>query len=141
MSAIAMTERMIEEIKGQKYDVIIANFANADMVGHSGDFAATVKAIEVLDHCLSLIVSALKEVGGELMITADHGNAEFMFNSATNQPHTAHTDFPVPFIYIGRNAKICIKDGKLSDIAPTMLTLIGLPIPKEMTGKSLLELE
>lgn len=140
MSALPLTERIVEEIMRQEYDVIIANFANADMVGHSGNFEATVKAIEVLDHCLSLIVSALDKVGGELLITADHGNAELMFNPMTNQPHTAHTDFPVPFIYVGRSAEISKENGKLSDIAPTMLALLGLPIPSDMTGKSLVEL-
>lgn len=140
MSAFELTDRLVQEIKSKKYDVIICNFANPDMVGHSGNFAATVKAIEVIDTCLGKIVEAFQEVGGECLITADHGNAELMFDKTTNQPHTAHTSDPVPFIYIGRAAKIIKEDGKLSDIAPTMLYLLGLNKPKEMTGNPLLML-
>jgi 2,3-bisphosphoglycerate-independent phosphoglycerate mutase len=141
MSAKELTDALIKAIKSNQYDVIICNFANPDMVGHTGNFEATVQAIEVIDGCLEKIISALKSVNGEAIITADHGNAERMFNSETNQPHTAHTSDPVPFIYIGRPAKISKKDGKLSDIAPTMLYLLGLQKPLEMTGFSLLELQ
>ena len=140
MSAPEITDRLVTEIKSQKYDVIICNFANPDMVGHSGNFDATVKAIETVDQCLQKIISAAQSVGGEILITADHGNAEMMFDETTQQPHTAHTSDPVPFIYIGRQAKIVKKDGKLSDIAPTMLYLLNLPIPAEMTGKTLVSL-
>ncbi len=140
MSAFELTERLVAEIKSRQYDVIICNFANPDMVGHTGNFSATVKAIETIDVCLKKIIDALKEVGGEAIITADHGNAEQMFDSSTNQPHTAHTSDPVPFIYVGRKAKIIKKDGKLSDIAPTMLYLLDLKKPSEMTGESLIEL-
>ena len=140
MSAPALTARLIEEIQKKQHDVIICNFANPDMVGHTGDFAATVKAIETIDFCLEKIIFALKSVGGELLITADHGNAEKMFDHQTNQAHTAHTSDPVPFIYIGRPAKIVQSDGKLSDIAPTMLYLLGLPQPTEMTGKKIVSL-
>ena len=141
MSAPELTERLIQEIKSQQYDVIICNFANPDMVGHSGNLNAAVKAIETIDQCLEKIIKAIQAVGGEAMITADHGNAELMFDSQTNQPHTAHTSDPVPFVYIGRPAKIVKKDGKLSDIAPTMLYLLGVTKPSEMTGKTLLQLE
>lgn len=141
MSALPLTERLINEIKSQQYDVIICNFANPDMVGHTGNFAATVKAIETIDYCLGKIISALKEVGGEALITADHGNAELMFNHNNNQPHTAHTSELVPFLYVGRPAIIDKKNCKLSDIAPTMLYLMGLPLPKEMTGQPILKLE
>jgi 2,3-bisphosphoglycerate-independent phosphoglycerate mutase len=140
MSAPELTERLVEAIKGQQYDVIICNFANADMVGHSGDFDATVKAIETIDACLGKILEATLQTSGELLITADHGNAEKMFDAKTNQPHTAHTSDPVPLIYVGRKAEIADKNGKLSDIAPTMLYLLGLPQPSEMTGKNIVKL-
>lgn len=140
MSAPLLTDRLIEAIQSQHYDLIICNFANADMVGHTGNYAATVQAIEAIDTCLGRIVNALKAIGGEALITADHGNAEQMYDEQTQQPHTAHTSDPVPLIYIGRNAHITKQDGKLSDIAPTLLTLLGLPIPAEMTGQSLLKL-
>jgi 2,3-bisphosphoglycerate-independent phosphoglycerate mutase len=140
MSAPQLTERLVEEIRSRKYDVIVCNFANPDMVGHTGNFDATVKAIETIDKCLQKITNALAETGGEAIITADHGNAEMMFDFKTNQPHTAHTSDPVPFLYIGRKAEIVKKDGKLSDIAPTMLYLLGLSQPEEMTGKTLVKL-
>lgn len=140
MSARELTHRLVKEIQNKKYEVIVCNFANPDMVGHSGNFAATVKAIETIDECLGSIIQVIKEEGGEFLITADHGNAEQMFDYKTNQPHTAHTSDPVPFIYMGRKAIIVKEDGKLSDIAPTMLYLLGLPSPSEMTGHSLLKL-
>lgn len=138
MSAFPLTEKLIEAIEKQQHDVIICNFANPDMVGHTGNFAATVKAIETIDACLSKIIDTTRKVGGEILITADHGNAERMFDPHSGQAHTAHTCDPVPFIYIGRPAKIADFNGKLSDIAPTMLHLLGLPIPVAMTGKPLL---
>lgn len=141
MSAKELTDALVKAIKSNQYDVIICNFANPDMVGHTGNFEATVKAIEVIDECLEKIISALKTVNGEAIITADHGNAERMFNYETNQPHTAHTNDPVPFIYIGKPAKISKKDGKLSDIAPTLLYLLDMEKPSEMTGSSLVELQ
>jgi 2,3-bisphosphoglycerate-independent phosphoglycerate mutase len=147
MSAPELTERLLQAVNAKRYDVIISNFANPDMVGHSGNFAATVKAIEAVDKCLGKIVKAVQDVGGEIIITADHGNAEQMFDPTTNQPHTAHTSDPVPFIYIGRKASITEKasinnqNGKLSDIAPTMLYLLGLPKPAEMTGETLVTLQ
>lgn len=140
MSAFQLTDKLVAAIQSKQYDVIICNFANPDMVGHTGDFLATVKAIETIDQCLGNITKAIQEVGGECIITADHGNAEMMFDKKTNQPHTAHTSDPVPFIFLGRQAKIVKKDGKLSDIAPTMLYLLGLKQPNEMTGASIIEL-
>lgn len=140
MSALEVTERLVQEIKNQQYDVIICNFANPDMVGHTGNFQAAVKAIEIIDQCLGNIVQALQSVGGEALITADHGNAEQMFDPSTNQPHTAHTSDPVPLIYIGRPGEMIEKGGRLSDIAPTLLYLMGLPLPQEMTGRSLVKL-
>jgi 2,3-bisphosphoglycerate-independent phosphoglycerate mutase len=140
MSAPEVTDKMVKAIRGGTYDVIICNYANPDMVGHTGDFDATVKAIEVLDGCLGKIVEAVQAAGGELLITADHGNAEQMFDRATAQAHTAHTVNPVPFVYIGRKARSA-KTGALEDIAPTMLYLMGLPVPPEMSGHPLVELE
>jgi 2,3-bisphosphoglycerate-independent phosphoglycerate mutase len=140
MSAPEVTDRVVEAINGGTYDVIICNFANADMVGHTGDFAATVKAIEALDGCLQRILDALKKAGGEMLITADHGNAEQMFDNETTQAHTAHTTNPVPFVYVGRKARLAAT-GSLEDVAPTMLYLMGLRIPSEMSGRSLVELE
>ncbi|RDI41709.1 2,3-bisphosphoglycerate-independent phosphoglycerate mutase [Aquicella lusitana] len=140
MSAPELTERLVNEIKTGQYDVIVCNFANPDMVGHTGNFEATVKAIETIDQCLGKIIKTLREAGGEAIITADHGNAEQMFDYKTNQPHTAHTADPVPFIYVGRPAEIVKYDGKLSDIAPTLLYLMGLRKPSEMTGESIIKL-
>jgi 2,3-bisphosphoglycerate-independent phosphoglycerate mutase len=140
MSAIPLTERLVHEIQLQQYDLIVCNFANPDMVGHTGNFNATVKAIETIDLCLGKILTTLEKYGGELLITADHGNAEDMFNRENNQPHTAHTCHPVPFIYVGRNAAILKENGNLSDIAPTILMLMGLSQPSEMTGTPLMKL-
>jgi len=140
MSAPEVTRKVVEAIQSNKYDVMVCNFANPDMVGHTGDFAATVKAIEVLDGCLKTIIDAAHAVGGEILITADHGNAEQMYDPATHQAHTAHTINPVPFVYIGRPAHMK-NTGALEDIAPTMLYLLGLPIPPEMSGHPLVELD
>jgi 2,3-bisphosphoglycerate-independent phosphoglycerate mutase len=140
MSAPKLTEEVIKAIRAGHYDVIICNYANPDMVGHTGDFEATVKAIEAVDQCLGGIYKAVKETGGEMLITADHGNAEQMFDFETGQPHTAHTTNPVPFLYIGRPATLA-PSGALEDIAPTMLYLLGLPLPTEMTGRPLIALQ
>ncbi len=140
MNAPLLTDKFVAAIESGKYDFIICNFANPDMVGHTGKFDATVKAIEALDGCLARIVKALQENGGEAMITADHGNAEKMTDHQTGQPHTAHTNYLVPFIYVGRNAKVTTDKGVLSDVAPSLLSIAGLPIPKEMTGKPLMEI-
>lgn len=140
MSAPLLTQKLVEAIESNQYDVIICNFANPDMVGHSGNLPATIKAIEVIDQCLEKITAATLSVGGEMLITADHGNAEQMFDETTHQPHTAHTSDPVPFIYVGRKAEVINEHGKLSDISPTLLTLLNLPQPLEMTGKTLLKL-
>jgi 2,3-bisphosphoglycerate-independent phosphoglycerate mutase len=140
MSALEITDRLVTEIISQQYDLIVCNFANPDMVGHTGNFDATVSAIETVDSCLGKIADALHDIDGELLITADHGNAEKMFDYDHNQPHTAHTSDPVPFLYIGRPATITHEKGKLSDIAPTILYLLGHQKPKEMTGSTLLKL-
>lgn len=141
MSAYELTEKLVEAIQSKKYDVIICNYANPDMVGHTGNLPATIKAIEAIDDCVGKVVAALQFVGGEAIITADHGNAECMFDEKTHQAHTAHTCERVPFLYIGRSAKILKKDGVLADIAPTLLSLIELTPPKEMTGDILLAVE
>ena len=139
MSAEPLTDQLVQAIRGNKYDVIICNYANPDMVGHTGNFDATVKAIEALDSCLDRVVEAAAQVGGELLVTADHGNAEQMRNPETGQPHTAHTSNPVPLVYVGRPATMA-DSGALSDIAPTMLYLMGVDKPTEMGGDSLITL-
>lgn len=139
MNAPELTRRLIESVEADKYDTIICNFANPDMVGHTGNMAATIKAIETLDGLLGKIIATIHKAGGEILITADHGNAEMMSNPKTRQAHTAHTSNPVPFIYIGRKASIA-DSGALSDITPTMLYLMGLEIPAEMNGRSLVTL-
>ncbi len=140
MSAPELTERLVQEIRRQNYDVIICNFANPDMVGHSGNFSATVKAIEAVDLCLGRIIEALKETQGEALITADHGNAELMFDDATQQAHTAHTHEQVPALYIGRPATAAKASGILADLSPTILSLLGFKPPPEMTGEILFTL-
>lgn len=140
MNAPEVTRRLVEVIKERKYDVIICNYANPDMVGHTGKFDATVKAVETVDTCLGQVVDSLLEVGGEMIVIADHGNAEQLLDPVTGGVFTAHTTNLVPFIYLGRPAKILQNPGKLIDLAPTMLYLLGLTIPKEMTGKLLLNL-
>lgn len=138
MSAVEITDKLAHAIKSEQYGLIICNYANPDMVGHTGNFEATVKAIECIDECLGHIINALRQVGGEVIITADHGNAECMYDEETKQPHTAHTSDLVPFVYYGRTAIITHQAGTLADIAPTLLYLMGLPQPKEMTGQSLI---
>ena len=139
MSAFEVTDKLEEAIRSGKYQSIICNYANGDMVGHSGNLEAATKAIEALDICIGRVVSTMQKCGGEVLITADHGNAEQMLDRTTHQAHTAHTLNLVPFIYVGRKAKIA-STGALQDIAPTMLSLMGLPKPTEMTGTPLLTL-
>jgi 2,3-bisphosphoglycerate-independent phosphoglycerate mutase len=139
MSAPEVTDRLVEAIRSRKYDAIVCNYANADMVGHTGVFAAAVKAIETLDACVGRVVAAAREAGGEVVITADHGNAEKMHDEATQQAHTAHTLNVVPFIYVGRPGARVRPGGALEDIAPTLLTMLGLPQPAEMTGRTLVD--
>ncbi len=138
MSAAELTQALVDGIKSQKYDCIVCNYANADMVGHTGDFTATVKAIETLDECLGEILKTLDSTSGSLLITSDHGNAECMVDESTHQPHTAHTTSLVPLVYYGKQPVTFIANGKLSDVAPTLLDLMTLPKPDEMTGHSLI---
>ena len=140
MSSAELTEKLVAAVKSSEYDVIICNYPNGDMVGHTGIYEAAVQACEAVDSCIGEIVSALKEVGGECLITADHGNAEQMIDPKTGGIHTAHTNLPVPFIYVGRNASIA-DGGRLCDIAPTMLSLMNIEIPTEMTGSPLITLK
>ncbi len=135
MSAEQVTDYLVKSIEAQRYDAMICNYANGDMVGHSGRLEAAIEAIEALDKCLARVVPVMQKMSGEVLITADHGNAEMMFDPETGQPHTAHTMNPVPLVYVGRPAEM-IPGGALEDIAPTMLTLLGLPVPEAMTGTS-----
>lgn len=140
MNAYQLTDELVAAIKSGEYDALICNYANGDMVGHTGVFSAAVKAVEALDVCIGRLYAAVREAGGEMLITADHGNVEQMADPATGQAHTAHTSELVPFVYIGRPAHI--RDGGiLSDVAPTLLALMGLPVPPEMTGKSLVSVD
>ncbi|MBS4096502.1 MAG: 2,3-bisphosphoglycerate-independent phosphoglycerate mutase [Sulfuricella sp.] len=138
MSAREVTDKLVEAIESKKYAAIVCNYANGDMVGHTGILPAAVRAVEVLDECLSRVVPAMQAVGGEVLITADHGNAEKMLDEVTGAPHTAHTTFDVPFLYVGRPATL--KDGgALKNVAPTLLKMMGLPQPPEMSGEPLIE--
>ncbi len=139
MSAFEVTDALVEAITSGKYDAIICNYANGDMVGHTGDFDASVKAVETVDQCLGRIVDAIESIDGHVLITADHGNVEQMLDPETNQPLTSHTNGPVPLVYVGNSGMEFNGKGSLCDIAPTLLTLMKLPIPEEMTGTVLLE--
>jgi len=140
MNSEMLTDKLVEAIKSGKYDAIICNYPNGDMVGHSGVFEAAVKACEAVDSCIGRVVDALEEFGGEALITADHGNAEQMADLKTGQAHTAHTSEPVHFIYVGRDAEP-MQGKALSDVAPTMLHLMGMEQPKEMTGTPIMMLK
>lgn len=137
MSAYEVTEKVVDAINSKKYDCIILNYANPDMVGHTGSLEAAIKAIETIDECTQKVVEAVENQNGVLLITADHGNAEQMIDYKTGEPHTAHTTNPVPLILVGmENTKL--REGKLADLAPTMLQIMGLEKPEEMTGESII---
>jgi len=138
MSAFEVTDKLVAAIQSRKYQAIVCNYANGDMVGHTGNLAAATRAIEVLDECLGRVIKAMQDIGGEVLITADHGNAEMMHDKTTHQAHTAHTLNVVPLLYIGRKAK-AVEGGALKDVAPTLLRMMGLPQPPEMTGKPLID--
>ena len=138
MSAGEVTDKVVDAINSKKYDVIILNYANPDMVGHTGSLEATIKALEFLDGCVKRVVDAIENNDGTLLITADHGNAEQMIDYKTGELHTAHTTNPVPLVLIGRE-DVKLKEGRLADLAPTMLDLMNLAKPAEMTGESLIE--
>ncbi|MBW6411809.1 2,3-bisphosphoglycerate-independent phosphoglycerate mutase [Clostridium weizhouense] len=138
MSAYEVTDELINRLDSDKYDMIILNFANPDMVGHTGVIPAAVKAIESVDECLGKVVDKVLQKDGCVFITADHGNAETMIDFSTGNPFTAHTTEPVPFVWVSNHAEgKILKDGKLADIAPTMLNQLGLEVPAEMTGENL----
>lgn len=139
MSCYTVTEKLTEAIRSGKYDLVIANFANPDMVGHTGVLPAAIKAIEVVDECMGKVVDAVESMHGNLFILADHGNADIMIDEKTGEPYTAHTTNPVPFILVSEEKHKLREGGCLADVAPTLLELMGIPQPKEMTGKSLLE--
>ena len=139
MSAYEVCDKLVDAIKSEKYDVIVINFANPDMVGHTGVQAAAIKAVEAVDECVGKAVAALKEVDGQMFICADHGNAEQLIDYETGEPFTAHTTNPVPFILVNADPAYGLREGGcLADIAPTLIELMGMEQPKEMTGKSLL---
>ena len=142
MSAFELTDSLVDEIKSKQHDLIVCNFANTDMVGHSGNIEAAIKAVEAVDMCLGRIYEACMESDAEMLITADHGNAELMTNPVSNKPHTAHTNNPVPLLYVGDKSLSIVEPfvGSLADLAPTILRLMDIKVPKEMTGKCLVNI-
>ena len=138
MSARELTDKAVATIAAKQNDLIVLNFANPDMVGHTGSLQAAIKAVETVDQCLGRIVSAIEATNGALLVIADHGNCELMRDPLTGEPHTAHTTNPVPVILVGSVAGTKIADGRLADVAPTLIELLGFKQPKEMTGQSLL---
>jgi 2,3-bisphosphoglycerate-independent phosphoglycerate mutase len=137
MSAGEVTDAFVGAIH-DGYDLIVTNYANPDMVGHTGDLQAAIRACEAVDKGLARVLGVLRMVGGAMIVTADHGNCEMMINPETGGPHTAHTTNPVPVMLVGGPEGANLRDGRLSDLAPTLLDLMGLPKPPEMTGKSLI---
>ena len=140
MNSTLLTDKLVAAIESGEHDFIVCNYPNGDMVGHTGSFDAAVKACEAVDHCIGRVVNALKQTGGECLITADHGNAEQMVDNESGQAHTAHTCEPVPLIYVGR-AATPVTNGALSDLSPTILNLMGMEQPQEMTGSNLMKLK
>ncbi len=140
MSAREITQVIIDGIEKKDFGFIVANFANADMVGHTGKLKAAIQAVEVIDECVAKVINSVNKKNGHLLITADHGNIEQMIDYATGEPHTAHTTNPVPLYYVANmeNQKYKVQNGMLADLMPTILNLMKLPIPKEVTGKNLL---
>jgi 2,3-bisphosphoglycerate-independent phosphoglycerate mutase len=138
MSAFEVTDKLVEAIDSGRFDTIICNYANCDQVGHTGNFDASVKAVETIDECLKRVIEATAQQDGEVLITADHGNVEEMFDEASNQPHTQHTTLPVPLVYAGPRQISLDSGGSLADIAPTILDMMGLEKPAEMSGRSLI---
>jgi len=140
MSAREITDKLVDAIDNKRFDLIVCNYANGDMVGHTGDFAAAVKAIETVDECVGRVVEAIERAHGACLITADHGNAEQMVHPQTGEPQTAHTTFVVPLVYVGEHPGT-LSDGRLCDLAPTLLTLMDQPVPDAMTGTPLISLD
>ncbi len=138
MSCPELTEKLTQAIASKQFDVIICNIANPDMVGHTGSLSAAIQAAEAVDTALGKVRAVVLDAGGELLVTADHGNVEMMRDPITGEPHTSHTVGPVYFVYVGRKASLR-SGGALRDIAPTILHLLDIPSPSEMTGQSLVE--
>ena len=138
MSASEVTDRLVAAVESGAFDLIVTNYANADMVGHTGQLDAAIAAIEAVDTCLGRLQDAVRRAGGVLVVTADHGNAECMRNPESGEPHTAHTTGAVPFIVAADDTVRELRDGRLADVAPTLLRLLGLPQPREMTGRCLI---
>ena len=139
MSAYEVTDNLLKVIEEEKYDVIVVNYANGDMVGHTGNLEKAIEAVEVVDECVGKVISLLEKKGGEGIITADHGNCEYMLDTKTGEVITSHSTFDVPVIVISDRVK-SIHEGKLCDLAPTMCSLMGIEKPEEMTGESIIEL-
>lgn len=141
MSVFEVTDKLEAAIRSREYQAIVCNFANGDMVGHTGNLEAAIRAVEAMDSCIGRVVEAMREIGGEVLITADHGNAELMQDPVTCQPHTAHSLNLVPFLYVGDRSSRIRDGGALQDVAPTMLAILGLPRPPQMTGQTLVVFE
>ena len=139
MSAAGIADAVVKAVEDTAFDLLVVNFANADMVGHSGQLLPTIKGVETVDACLGRIYQAIRQSGGSLLITADHGNAEMMVDPISGGPHTAHTRNPVPFIFVVEDANNCAlrPNGSLRDISPTVLALLGLDQPEQMSGGDL----
>jgi 2,3-bisphosphoglycerate-independent phosphoglycerate mutase len=139
MSAYQVIAKLEEAIASGKYDLIVVNFANPDMVGHTGVMTAAIEAVDVIDACLGRLRAAVEKAGGVLLVTADHGNIEMMKDPVTHEPHTAHTTLDVPIIAANAKGKLKLGNGRLADVAPTLLALMGIDKPAPMTGHSLIE--
>ena len=140
MSAVEVTDRLVNAIDARRYDAIVCNYANGDMVGHTGVFDAAVRAVATIDACLGRIIEALGRTGSQCLVTSDHGNVERLVDHEASQPHTAHTSAEVPLVYAGpMDIRFAARTGTLSNVAPTLLALMGLPQPAEMTAESLLD--
>ena len=137
MSAGGVLAKAVASLESKSHDLLVINFANPDMVGHTGDLAAAVAAVETVDTCVGELVAAMKAVNGQMLLTADHGNCEVMWNSKAQSPHTAHTTNLVPLILINGNEGTYLTDGRLADLAPSLLAMMGIDQPASMTGKSL----
>src|SRR3546814_11432680 len=138
MSCPELTAKLVEAIGSGRFDLVVCNIANPDMVGHSGDLQAAIQAAEAVDVAIGAVDAAVREAGGALVVTADHGNLAMMRDPATGQPHTAHTVGPVPLVYVGERTRVALREGgPLRDVAPTVLDLLGLPTPAAIRGRSL----
>jgi 2,3-bisphosphoglycerate-independent phosphoglycerate mutase len=138
MSAIEVTDKLVDAIASTRFDLIVVNYANGDMVGHSGSLPATIKAVETVDECLTRVIASAEKAGARLLVTADHGNCEMMIDPETGGPHTAHTTNPVPFVIVDPDGERPLRrGGALCDVGPTILSMLGIERPAEMTGNDL----